>query len=136
MTTNERIAIILGTHDRWHVMKRGLYYRPDAAGYTSNPSEAWILPYAEAKRREYPHDEPVTIHRAELPNYSDDLNLCAEMEKALTDEETDAYRQELMSSMITHKDPCGFSDAISATAPQRCAAFLATKEQPQPASKE
>lgn len=48
----------------WVLMKRGLYYRPKANGYTSNIEEAWRLTEAEADRHVYPHDEPVTKHRA------------------------------------------------------------------------
>lgn len=49
--------------DRWVLMKRGLYYRPNAKGYTGNLAEAWIITEAEADKHVYPHDEPVTKHR-------------------------------------------------------------------------
>lgn len=44
------------------VRKRGLFYRPKDCGYTDRISEAARYTYAEAKAREYPHDEPVTMH--------------------------------------------------------------------------
>lgn len=56
----------------WHVMKRGLFYRPKAAGYTSVESEAGLFTKAEAKQHEYLHDEPVTIRRAPWKRYSGD----------------------------------------------------------------
>lgn len=49
--------------DKWVLMKRGLYYRPDAKGYTGNINEAWVVTEEEANRHVYPHDEPVTKHR-------------------------------------------------------------------------
>lgn len=54
------------------LMKRGLWYRPDAKGYTDRQSEAWKLPREEAKEHEYPHDEPVTIREFQTPCYSTD----------------------------------------------------------------
>ncbi len=67
-----KLAEVCGKHDRWVIMKRGLYYRPHAKGYTSNIAEAWILPEAEADEHTYPYDEPVTKHRAPLPDYLND----------------------------------------------------------------
>jgi len=59
----------------------------------------------------------------ELPDYANDLNAMHETEKVLTDDQTDSYRKTLMDSMIKHGGPCGYSDAISATAAQRFDAF-------------
>lgn len=42
--------------------KRGYFYRPKSCGYTDNIDNAGRYSYEEAKRREYPHDEPVTMH--------------------------------------------------------------------------
>lgn len=42
--------------------KRGLFYRPNAAGYTSHIDEAGRYTKAEALKHVYPHDEPVTMH--------------------------------------------------------------------------
>lgn len=40
--------------------KRGMFYRPNATGYTDRIEEAGRYTLEEAKRHEYPHDEPVT----------------------------------------------------------------------------
>jgi len=68
--------------DKWihaHVMhadefvglkKRGVWYRPNASGYTSDQRLAGRYTRDEAKRYEYPHDEPVTIHEFEPQNYT------------------------------------------------------------------
>lgn len=42
--------------------KRGLFYREKAAGYTSDIKEAGRYTLEEARKLEYPHDEPVTKH--------------------------------------------------------------------------
>jgi hypothetical protein len=88
---NRAIHEWMGLGDHYHVMKWGLYYRPDAHGYTSNPNEAWILPYAEAKKHEYPHDEPVTIKKVEPRNYYGDLNAMHEAESRLIGEQQEKY---------------------------------------------
>lgn len=65
--------------------KRGLWYRPNAKGYTHQSAEAWRLTRAEAKPYEYLHDEPVTICELPIPRYTTDpaaamevLKKCAE----------------------------------------------------------
>lgn len=59
-------------------------------------------------------DQPGSRHHIEIPNYYGDLNACAEMEKTLTPDEAWDY--------------CDYLDRnVSATAPQRCEAFLRTK---------
>lgn len=65
-----------------------------------------------------------------LPDYPRDLNACHEVERMLTEDQTDAFRQTLMDSMLTHKEPCGFSDAISATATDRTIALILTLQTP------
>lgn len=64
-----------------------------------------------------------------LPNYAQDLNACAEFEKTLTPEE---YRDYVALLALSANDPEGPDGderfarrLISATATQRCAAFLA-----------
>ncbi len=46
----------------WLIRKRGYFYRSNAQGYTQCLSEAGRYTLEEAKKHEYPHDEPVTIH--------------------------------------------------------------------------
>lgn len=60
------------------------------------------------------------------PDYSSDLNLCAELRASLTEEERDDYMQELHKITAV---PCdrGWA-AINASANQHCRAFLAVKE--------
>lgn len=71
--TPEEIRVMcaekLGISNRWVLMKRGLYYRPEGHGYTGAIEEAWIINEEEANRHVYPHDEPVTKHPAPLPDY-------------------------------------------------------------------
>jgi len=69
--------------DCWVVKKRGYYYRPNAAGYTDRPSEAWRIPHAEAKKHEYLRDEPVTIHPAPPLDYVNSLVAMAVVERWL-----------------------------------------------------
>jgi hypothetical protein len=88
MTTEEQIQIIAefhGTTNRFVIMRRGLYYRLNAGGYTSDIEKAWILPEEEARKYEYPHDDPITIHPAPLPDYEKDLNVVREVEMLLWD---------------------------------------------------
>jgi len=57
--------------DAWVIMKRGLYYRPQAHGYTSCLCDAWKCSHEEAKKHEYLRgDEPVTIKPAPPKDYT------------------------------------------------------------------
>lgn len=58
-----------GPH-KWVLKKRGLYYRPNACGYTDNILEAWVVSESVADQHTYPHDEPVTKHRYEPPEFA------------------------------------------------------------------
>jgi len=69
-----RIAKDCSKDNLWVLVKRGLYYRPQGAGYTSNIQEAWVLSEEEAMKHVYPHDEPVTKRQAPLPDYFNDLD--------------------------------------------------------------
>lgn len=44
------------------VRKRGLFYRPNACGYTDRIDEAGRYTFDEAKQHEYLYDERVTVH--------------------------------------------------------------------------
>lgn len=56
-----------------------------------------------------------------FPSYFSDLNACAEMEATLTDEEYALFKKHLCDAIGS-----GFR-IVSATAPQRCEAFLRVK---------
>lgn len=127
---SERINIVIaevsGAADKWTIVKRGLFYCPEAKGYTSDIEKAWILPLVEAKKHEYIHGahDDVTLFQAPCPNYHGDLNSCAEFEKTLSDED-------YSGKYIHHLDDIMRRDGnitrcVSATAPQRCEAFLRT----------
>ena len=126
MTDSEmRIAIaeVRGKGNRWVIMKRGLYYRKDALGYTNDPEEAWILTEEEANWHVYPHDEPVTKHRAPPRNYLDDLNAMHEAEEKLGGGFYDGS-QWLTYVRLLHRKTGGYGER--ATARQRAEAFLQT----------
>ena len=79
---SQRIAIAeyCGKGHRCVLMKRGLYYRHNANGYTDRIHEAWIVSEEEANRHVYPYDEPVTKHPAPTPDYLNDLNAMKQAE--------------------------------------------------------
>lgn len=79
------IAEFFGIANRFVLMKRGLYYRPDAHGYTDRIEEAWILSSEEADKHVYPHDEPVTKHPAPLPAFGTDANAALQLAHALAE---------------------------------------------------
>lgn len=80
---NIAVAEACGTADRWVLIKRGLYYRPNRHGYTNNISEAWVLTEAEADKHTYPYDAPVKKQRAPVLNYFASLDAMHEAEKVL-----------------------------------------------------
>lgn len=125
---NKAIAEHVGTADRWLIVKRGYFYRPEAKGYTSSESGAWKLPIVEAKRYEYLiGDEPVTLSRASIPNYAGDLNAIHEAEKALDDHEHDRMRNQLWLLMIKTTERNKTSRRVhSAEARERAEALLRT----------
>lgn len=119
---NERIAKLLGKDDLYFVMKRGLYYRPNAKGYTSNEREAWRLPLEQAKLHEYPHDEPVTIQKcSQTPDYCNSLDACREFEDAMDEKTRTEY--------LSHLDYVCGAEAAIASAHRRCVTFLRMKGQ-------
>ena len=59
-----------------------------------------------------------------VPNYPEDLNACAEFEATLTDEEWKDYGVPLGSRDISWE---GAKKLLSATARQRCIAYLKVK---------
>jgi hypothetical protein len=59
--------------------------------------------------------------REQVPNYPFDLNACAEFEKTLTDQEHNRCRAHIYSMTFNPRE------CFSATARQRCIAYLKTK---------
>ena len=119
---NERIAALTGFHNTVGLMKRGLWYRPEACGYTNCECEAGRFTLEEAKKHEYLLDEPVTIHRFKTPNYAESLDACRSFETEYT-----LGEQEEVFDMLY--DEFGIRGACFATPLQRCEAFLRLKGQ-------
>ena len=126
---NQRIAELCGSGDRYYVMKRGLFYRPSARGYTSNPEEAWKVSYEVAKRHEYlVGDERVTVHKVPPPNYLASLDACTEFE--VRQAAHDLYEHYLgevtgTSALATRRAFVGERFRMATAPPwQHCKAFL------------
>lgn len=96
----QRIIVAEWMPKKFVIMKRGLYYRPNACGYTDNPNEAWIVDEATADKHTYPHDEPVTKHPAPTPDYPNDLNACNIAEEKLTPVQRVVYGEMLCSIVL------------------------------------
>lgn len=138
---NLKVAHECGTANRWLIMKHGLYYRPNAHGYTENIKEAWVVSEEEVNKHVYPHgDQPVTKHRAPVPDYCNDLNACHQMEAGHLDaDECATYARLLMKhhpsycvSVLDGRDRQGDFEyetyqIIHATARQRTEAFARVK---------
>jgi hypothetical protein len=132
---NRRIAEACGTDNRWTVMKCGLYYRPNAKGYTNRKDEAWIMTEAEADKETYPYDEPVTKHRLPAPPYCTDLNAMHEAEKIFdsrTSDEQSLY-YDYLSLVVGWKGKTQAEarweaawNCLRATPAQKAKAFLMT----------
>lgn len=56
--------------DGWLICKRGLYYRPQSAGYTGIKSEAGRYSGDDAKIHNNPRDGVTIVHETEAPEYS------------------------------------------------------------------
>jgi hypothetical protein len=80
---NRAVAESVGD-DRWLIVKRGYFYRPNGHGYTSHVSEAWVLPLVDAKKHEYLiGEEPVTLRKAPIPDYCNSYDAIIPLVKAL-----------------------------------------------------
>ena len=84
-------------------------------------------PYSPRGRPEWKKDRSIFTKAEYLPDYLNDLNACHEMEQTLADAQHRRFRRKLAE--ISH-DKAGRSlhsrALISATAAQRCEAFLKT----------
>lgn len=129
MTDDEiRIAVAdaSGLKARYGLRKRGLWYRPNASGYTGMSDQAGRYTLEEAKKHEYIRgcDDDVKIAALPLPDYLEDLNAMHEVEKTL-----DAVQRGRYSTLLAQRDEKTFTwdfDTIHATARQRCEAYLRT----------
>ncbi len=112
------LAKHLGLDRQFVLMKRGLFYRPDAQGYTDQLSEAWKVSEAVAKEHENPHGIWVTMHPLPWPDWAGDLNAIA----AAVATVTDPFKQGLYLAYLG--DTAWQRE--SATAAQRLEALLRT----------
>lgn len=76
---NNAVAELRG--QRYGIRKLGLWYRPEACGYTDRCNEAWSLPLEKAKEHESIHGEPddVTVRALPSPPYTTSLDACREL---------------------------------------------------------
>lgn len=126
------VARLVG-FDQYVIVKRGLYYRENAGGYTNSLAEAWKLPLAEAKkyemyagRADVPACEKVLIKPAPTPDYSCDLNAIAEAEKILDGNIHDGNSLRYRYSGHVY-NICGREiQPFRAPARERCIAFVLT----------
>ena len=127
---NQRIADAIGEGDLHFVMKRGLYYRPMAQGYTSNPDEAWRLPLAEAKAHECLRgDEPVTLRKCPPRNFCGSLDAMRVAEEVIPRHLLARYTHEILcktawnTSLYASEDTIRYSLALASPA-VRAEAFI------------
>ena len=123
---NAAIAEITGSNKLVGLKKRGLWWRPNAHGYTYNESEAWRITEEEAKKYARPNDvDAVTIERFNPSDYCNDLNAMHEAEKAMDDKTHYDFchkHLQLVATRGTHVK--SMRACISSTARQRAEALL------------
>ncbi len=104
------------------LMKRSYYYRVNAQGYTDQLSEAWKVSEAVAKEHVYPHDEPVTMRPAPLPDWAGDLNAIQAVWLGLP------WDKQCAAALKLH-EVCGsnqLNHVVAASAAERLEAILRT----------
>ncbi|NBV90470.1 MAG: hypothetical protein EBR84_03585 [Actinobacteria bacterium] len=128
---NERIAKITGFHDKVGLKKRGLWWRPNAQGYTSSESGAGRYTLEEAENYAHPDGEPVAIHKFTTPNYAESLDACREFLAQIDENDRAEF-----SSIVTCMDRIGMAcdwefywAMITLTPLELCEAFLRLKGQ-------
>jgi len=115
----------MGTYDRWVIIKRGLYYRPNGNGYTSDINQAWIVPEEVANKHAYPHDEPVTVKRAPLPPYEASADAALALVEKM---EAEGYKSQWHEHVWTFYKPLEAHAATALTlALAICRAFLKSR---------
>ena len=131
---NQAIAQAIGLDRFVGLQKRGYWWRPGDAGYTAHESEAGRYTMQKAKERERVRgdDDDVIICKFTPPNFCGSLDACAQFEAQLEPNNKDtAYLLILMEVCGVEFDDradYGYIFALTtATAPQRCEAFLRLK---------
>lgn len=130
---NQRVHDALGKPKMFLLKKRGFWWRPNSAGYTSEIARAGLYTEQEATEREHVngHDDDVTKHPAPIENYAGDLNLAITLFPDPEKHITEAY-----NFVEFLREECGadkgweYDDCIAiarATARPYCLAFLRTK---------
>lgn len=137
---NIAIAKFCGVENKYVLIKRGLYYRPDYKGYTNNIDEAGKYTKAEAEKDAQSNHGEVIVRKLPVTDYTSDLNAMHIAEKAIPIRDRSVYWNELMMSVgpdgevdlvddygeqSTSPSTSGFS-IVHATAKQRSEAFLKT----------
>ncbi len=122
------LAKHLGLDRQFVLMKRGYYYRVNAAGYTDQLSEAWRVNEVEAKKHARSGQEPVTMHPLPWPDWAGDLNAMREVELTLTDHQHKQFRQHLILAAVEESNRLIAWSRIetSPSAAQRLEALLRT----------
>jgi len=111
---NAAIAEITGSDKLVGLKKRGLWWRPNAHGYTYNESEAWRITEEEAKKYARPNDvDAVTVERFKLIDYCNDENAIAAVIGTFKPRPEHyhlglrvVYVRELLCETIWKKNPC------------------------------
>lgn len=131
--TNEKIATLIGFHDRVGLKKRGYWYRPNACGYTDREEEAGGYTLEEAREHAHPDGEPVTIHKFTTPSFTESLDACRLFEDQIFGDDIGLYEHflgEATQSDAMALRRCFVGERmklIRATPRQRCDALLKMK---------
>lgn len=126
---NRAIQEIAGD-DRWHMLKHGYFYRPQAGGYTGNEFEAGVWTLEEAKKMEcskgYPDE--VKAVRARPRDFYNDLNAIHAVVTSLPVGKWSQYANCLdeicLRDAMKDDDNPGNPHDFAATAAQHSEAFL------------
>jgi len=93
----------------------------ELCGWTWNHADEWCWEHVDGST-----SSSVPVRAKSLPNYHASLDACATFEATLTDVEHSAYRGELWNTAMAETGDLHSRAFVSATAPQRCEAFLRT----------
>ena len=128
---NSAIAKVCGLEDKYVLIKRGLYYRPDYKGYTNDINEDGRYTEKEAQEGAYLTAGEVTFEKLPIPDYVNDLNLIYGVEKLLSFHQQTDYIHSLATTDLLNIEPnqltmneCWY--ICHATARQRAEALLKT----------